>query len=100
MSAEVAILEMEGHAQVSTSVYEMWRQWYESIFYSSNYVDINECSEGNPCPANSNCTNTDGSFVCTCLSGFREQHDGSSPQCNGMCLIYVLIIFCNNCLFT
>ncbi|VDI38553.1 Hypothetical predicted protein [Mytilus galloprovincialis] len=34
--------------------------------------DINECLDGTDnCPANSNCTNTDGSFTCICLDGFR-----------------------------
>ncbi|VDI73639.1 Hypothetical predicted protein, partial [Mytilus galloprovincialis] len=35
--------------------------------------DINECLDGTDnCPANSNCTNTDGSFTCNCLAGFRK----------------------------
>ncbi|CAC5394799.1 unnamed protein product [Mytilus coruscus] len=35
--------------------------------------DINECIDGTDnCPANSNCTNTDGSFTCICLEGFRK----------------------------
>ncbi|CAG2253241.1 unnamed protein product [Mytilus edulis] len=35
--------------------------------------DINECLDGmDNCPANSNCTNTDGSFTCICLEGFRK----------------------------
>ena len=57
-------------------------------------LDIDECSQGNPCPSNSNCTNTDGSFVCTCLSGFREQNQGSDLQCNGMILINPILSLC------
>ncbi|XP_063411483.1 uncharacterized protein LOC134694404 [Mytilus trossulus] len=35
--------------------------------------DINECLDGTDnCPANSNCTNTDGSVACICLEGFRK----------------------------
>ena len=92
MSAEVATLVMEGRVQVSTSDYETCRQWYKSIFCSSNCVDIDECSQGNPCPANSNCANTDGSFVCTCLPGFREQREGGRLQCNGMCLRNPIVV--------
>jgi hypothetical protein len=36
------------------------------------FLDIDECSSSSTydCPANSNCTNNDGSYTCTCLSGF------------------------------
>ena len=34
--------------------------------------DKNECTEGgNNCGANTDCTNTDGSWVCTCKHGFE-----------------------------
>ncbi|XP_072048605.1 cell adhesion molecule Dscam1-like [Amphiura filiformis] len=35
--------------------------------------DIDECSNSNlnACDPNANCTNTDGSYYCTCLDGFR-----------------------------
>ena len=44
-------------------------------------VDINECSEsfGNNCTENSNCTNTEGSYFCSCLSGYQK--DGE--KCTG-----------------
>ena len=47
---------------------------------TSDTADINECTEEtSPCPVNSNCNNTDGSFTCTCLEGFS----GDGDVCNG-----------------
>ena len=34
--------------------------------------DINEC-DNNPCPANSQCVNNDGAYVCNCNTGFVKQ---------------------------
>ena len=44
-------------------------------------LDINECSEsfGDNCTENSNCTNTEGSYFCSCLSGYQK--DGE--KCTG-----------------
>ena len=38
------------------------------------FLDINECSEsfGDNCTENANCTNTEGSYFCSCLSGYQE----------------------------
>jgi diaminopimelate epimerase len=37
-------------------------------------LDVDEClsSLANNCPANSNCTNNDGSYTCTCFNGFSK----------------------------
>ncbi|XP_041347005.1 delta-like protein A [Gigantopelta aegis] len=32
--------------------------------------DVNECAEQNPCNVNANCTNTYGSYTCTCRNGY------------------------------
>ena len=42
--------------------------------------DINECEE-NPssCDVNANCTNTDGSYDCTCKTGYT----GDGKSCSG-----------------
>ena len=46
----------------------------------SMYVDINEC-EDNPeiCDINANCTNTIGSYMCSCSSGYT----GNGIMCTG-----------------
>ena len=42
--------------------------------------DINECSsDPSPCDENANCTNSGGSYTCTCKQGF----DGDGSVCQG-----------------
>ncbi len=43
------------------------------------YVDINECSTGNG-GCGQVCTNSDGSFSCSCNSGFTLAGDGTSCE--------------------
>ena len=48
------------------------------IFYLT--LDIDECSaDPNPCDQNAACTNSDGSYNCTCKQGFI----GNGATCNG-----------------
>lgn len=42
-------------------------------------TDINECVEGNPCDKNAACSNTDGSFMCSCQDGYT----GDGVTCKG-----------------
>ena len=50
------------------------------ILYMINCIsDIDECTEG---PCNHTCTNTDGSFTCSCNNGYELDDNGRS--CNGM----------------
>ena len=69
-----------------------------------NYIpDINECTE-NPC--DQNCTNTVGSFTCSCNNGYEL--DRNNRSCNGMynvymtygncLLLYILCIDIDECL--
>lgn len=43
--------------------------------------DVNECTEHANLCKNGHCTNTFGSYMCTCNSGFRL--DSSNTFCNG-----------------
>ena len=40
------------------------------------YLDLDECTmKTNACPANSLCTNSKGSYSCSCKEGYREEGD-------------------------
>ena len=41
-----------------------------------NAADINECSEDDPCPMGE-CLNTNGSYNCSCPSGWQQDVNGS-----------------------
>ena len=48
------------------------------------FTDINECMN-NPCNNNAFCTNTNGSYTCTCNDGYVEKRN----FCEGMpCMLF------------
>lgn len=48
--------------------------------YIPLFVDINECKTGiDNCHSDANCTNTKGSFYCTCKTGYS----GNGVICEG-----------------
>ncbi|XP_029998089.1 adhesion G protein-coupled receptor E2-like [Sphaeramia orbicularis] len=51
-------------------------------------TDIDECerSEGRVCGSNSNCTNTIGSYICTCWNGFNATDSASPPMWANPCI--------------
>ena len=55
------------------------------FFYKSVFSDIDECSNEklNNCSTNAACSNTDGSFVCTCKHGWQ----GNGYSCTGKCML-------------
>ena len=53
-------------------------------------VDINECAGENNCSENSNCTNTLGSYQCSCHDGYLDE--GNGYTCTGM-LLFILILY-------
>ena len=53
-------------------------------------LDINECSlETDNCDSNAFCTNTEGSFTCTCKSGFQ----GDGIICTGVYKLHQILLF-------
>ena len=57
-------------------------------------ADINECesNDSNNCDKNAQCTNTDGSFTCTCNSGYS----GDGVSCTSKLATTLLAILCTN----
>ena len=51
------------------------------VYSCHNYLaDIDECSSDDyPCASNATCTNSDGSFLCTCHRGYT----GNGLSCEG-----------------
>ncbi|XP_064522242.1 mucin-4 isoform X2 [Pseudopipra pipra] len=43
--------------------------------------DINECAQGMECPGNASCTNTVGSYICSCPAS----EEGERPGCGSAC---------------
>lgn len=44
--------------------------WFSSLILFLCPADIDECLKSGICPANSNCSNSVGSYKCTCQPGF------------------------------
>ena len=52
------------------------------IYSCWNYLDVNECDVSDPmhdCHGNATCTETFGSYICTCNGGFS----GPGTVCEG-----------------
>ena len=50
-------------------------------------IDVNEC-ERSPCPEESTCRNTRGSFTCQCASGYTR----TGEECQGVkCILRISV---------
>ena len=57
----------------------------------SQYLDINECSSGTDnCAEQASCVDTDGSFTCTCNTGYT----GDAVACTGMVSLEIYSPYC------
>ena len=79
------------------SIYTMYMYTYLLACMCS--ADINECEqEIHSCSPYANCTDTDGSFNCTCREGF----EGDGFNCTGMylhkhsCVLKMMTSFCRH----
>ena len=53
--------------------------------YNSVHTDVDECeAEASPCPANSDCLNTVGSYECPCRSGYNRTLSQLHEDCEGI----------------
>ena len=91
--ATLGSLEMGSTVQVSYCIngYSSYL-WYEYCcqHISCSSTDNNECSLGtHTCDPNANCTDTDGSYNCTCINGF----EGDGFSCVGKYLLCLKHIF-------
>ena len=84
------LMEMGTFAKVKKNVFIIFAREYSNIlsciktanaFFLSAPSDFDECSlEPTPCDNTASCTNTDGSFTCTCNQGFT----GNGTVCEGI----------------
>ena len=76
----------------------MYRSKLSNIHCSYNIIllDINECDEDSH-NCEHNCTNTAGSFACSCNSGYRLDDNGRNcsgryPAITGLCDVLMVVV--------
>ena len=84
----MATVEMGLHAMVC----DPYTLEISTQFLTFLHKDIDECASGsNDCDENADCTNTDGSYTCSCQPGFS----GDGITCNGLSPFILVIIIIN-----
>ena len=53
------------------------------------FADVDECVEQSPCDLNATCTNTPGSYSCSCNEGYS----GDGRMCTGKLLMTMIIAY-------
>lgn len=62
------------------------------IFTGVFSADVNECSDSaaNGCYNNAHCTNTQGSYTCSCPANYRLKGDGKTCECKFFLLFTII----------
>ena len=82
---EMALFVKVWSADIINKSNKVYSKLCKSIVFVLPHLDIDECSaDSSPCDENADCTNTDGSYSCTCKEGF----DGDGMTCKGMQVDY------------
>lgn len=55
-----------------------WNEWFKC------FLDVDECAGVNNCDGDATCSNNEGSYDCTCNSGYS----GDGRQCDGIYVIF------------
>ena len=85
-------------ALVGMSVITYLRNWISKSWSTFSLCpDINECESNiESCLANATCTNTEGSFICSCDPGYT----GDGVNCTSRSLLVTIIIYKKHCMHT
>ena len=75
---------LEEHQDVITTVLILMEAIIRVLFH----LDIDECTRGTS-GCDHNCTNTDGSYYCTCMDGYELKSDNHT--CIGDDYVYVYV---------
>lgn len=67
-----------------------WFWWVKQFSKLSHLLlDIDECQSGtHNCDVNAECTNSQGSYTCTCKEGYRANGDTCEGE-NDFCLFHI-----------
>ena len=79
---------MEQSVKVSPSY-----NWHWTIYYNSSSLDVDECAGNDSvCDEHATCTDTEGSFLCTCNTGFSgDGYNCSSEFSNVWCCVLLVL---------
>ena len=68
-----------------------WKAEQNSYLFLFNCADVNECNSDdlNNCHENANCTNTEGSFTCSCKPGYT----GDGVTCTSKLVMIIAFLF-------